>query len=271
MKIAVLTDLHVGITDAADVRRIRAKVEAESASVVVLAGDLGEPLPNFELALDVFNGYDGDVAVVAGNHDVWWRPGIPSSRELWETYLPRAARSRGFIWLESESLVVDDTAIVGTIAWYDYSSRSPAFETKSDKAFFETKGAYNNDGNFIDWPWNDVEFARTVGRAFIQRLEKAQQDDSIKRIVAITHVPVFPEQKVPIKKWSTAGDAYYGNWTLGQQMEAFSKVRAVVSGHTHMGCITRHTCADGRSLPVVVIGSDYHKPAYLIVDTETLE
>jgi len=53
-------------------------------------------------------------------------------------------------------------------------------------------------------------------------------------------------------------------------MEAFPKIRIAVSGHTHMGCVSRHTCDNGRSFPVIVIGSDYKKPAYLVVDTETL-
>jgi len=202
---------------------------------------------------------------------VWHRTGPHSSRELWEQQLPDASARCGCIWLEDEIVIRGSVAIVGTIAWYDYSSRAPGYEEKSNMAFFRTKGAYNNDGNFIDWPWTDIEFADAVGTPFLQRLSTACSQSEVSHVIVITHVPVFPEQKVTVRKWNTGGDAYYGNWTLGRKIESFRKVRMVVSGHTHLGVVAKHVTPDGRAIPAVTIGSDYGRPAYYVIDTDLFD
>ncbi len=271
MRVAVVADLHVGVTPDEAVRRLVDGLRREQAAIVILAGDQGEPLYRFEKALSFFDDVDTDVAVLAGNHDVWHRTGPHSSRELWEQQLPDASARCGCIWLEDEIVIRGSVAIVGTIAWYDYSSRAPGYEEKSNMAFFRTKGAYNNDGNFIDWPWTDIEFADAVGTPFLQRLSTACSQSEVSHVIVITHVPVFPEQKVTVRKWNTGGDAYYGNWTLGRKIESFRKVCMVVSGHTHLGVVAKHVTPDGRTIPAVTIGSDYGRPAYYVIDTDLFD
>jgi 3',5'-cyclic AMP phosphodiesterase CpdA len=268
MRVAVAADLHVGVTPEEAAHKLVDSIRQEDASMVILAGDLGEPLHRFEKALSLFRDVGTHVAVLAGNHDVWHRTGPHSSRGLWEHLLAEAVARHGFIWLEDEIVVRDDVAIVGTLAWYDYSSRAPGYEDKSNKAFFRTKGAYNNDGNFIDWPWTDIEFADAVGNPFLQRLATACSRPGVAHVIVVTHVPVFREQKVTVQKWNTGGDAYYGNWTLGRRIESFEKVRMVVSGHTHLGVVAKHLTPDGRAIPAVTIGSEYGKPAYYVIDTD---
>jgi predicted phosphohydrolase len=269
MKVAVCSDLHVGLTRPEKVADLARRAVDEGTDVFVLAGDIGEPLGNFKRALDLFASHAGRVAVLAGNHDLWSR-GI-SSRELWEQHLPAAARQRDFTWLEWGNVVRDGVAIVGSIGWYDYSARAPGFANKTPEDFFRTKHAYNNDGTFIDWPWTDVEFADRVGDGLCLRLQQAEADPAVRHILLVTHMPVFPAQKVHVKQWNSAGDAYYGNWTLGRRVEGFRKLRMVVSGHTHLGKLAVHTAPDGRKIAAVVVGSDYDKPAYHLVDTATFD
>ncbi len=267
MRVAVVADLHVGVTPNEAALELAGHIRQEDAAMVILAGDLGEPLHRFEKALSLFSDIEADVAVLAGNHDVWHRTGPHSSRELWEHLLAETCARYGCIWLEDEIVIRGNVAVVGTIAWYDYSSRAPGYEGKSNKAFFRTKGAYNNDGNFIDWPWTDIEFADAVGTPFLKRLATACSRPEVAHVLVVTHVPVFPEQKVTVKKWNAGGDAYYGNWTLGRKIESFEKVRMVISGHTHLGVVAKHSTPGGRTIPAVTIGSDYGKPAYYVIDT----
>ncbi|MBN1669984.1 MAG: metallophosphoesterase [Kiritimatiellae bacterium] len=270
MRVAVLPDLHLGITSEESVVSLVAQLRAAEPAAVVLAGDLGEPLPRFEQALDLLVPLGCDVAVVAGNHDVWNKTLTLPSRTLWEERLPAAVRARGFVWLEADMLVRDGWALVGTIGWYDYSARSPEYAGKSEEAFYSTKGFYNNDGRFIDWPWTDVQFAHRVGEQFLQRVEAAESNPAVESVLAVTHMPLFPEQRVPVEKWSNRTDAYFGNWTLGRALESHTKVRALVSGHAHMGCQSFHVCPDGRKLYVATVDSDYYVPRYAVLDTEVL-
>ena len=70
-------------------------------------------------------------------------------------------------------------------------------------------------------------------------------------------------------EYAAYGDTYYGNFTLGRRLEAFDKLRVVVSGHTHVGVDSTHTCPDQRHIQALVVDSDYEKPNYVVVDTNT--
>ncbi|MDA1087805.1 MAG: metallophosphoesterase [Verrucomicrobia bacterium] len=264
MKVAIFPDLHVGITQESTARLVAEKLRAEAPDVIVLAGDLGEPLPRFEQALDLFADVDCAVAVLAGNHDVWNRFEIETSEELWNGRLPGAVRDRGFVWLEEENIVAHGTAVVGTIGWYDYSAKPPEFAHKDDEVMFRTKKVFNNDGNYIDWPWTDVEFAGMVGASFVQRMEAANADPAVHEIIVVTHVPVFPEQASRQPGNNPRAAAYFGNWSLGRVIEQYDKVAHVFSGHTHDGVAAVHVTPRGRGIPCTTVGSDYGAPRYAV-------
>ena len=58
------------------------------------------------------------------------------------------------------------------------------------------------------------------------------------------------------------------NLTLGQRILQSQKLRAVVSGHTHVGrsgAVTRPDAPDLPPIPVSVLASDYNSPVYQVV------
>jgi hypothetical protein len=270
MKIVVTSDLHLGITSEQAIRELAARIAAEAPALTVLAGDLGEPLSQFAACLGLFAGLPGDVAVLVGNHDVWARGGH-QSRELWESELPATVRAHGMVWLEDADWRRDGVAVVGTIAWYDYSAVDPDLPAYPPEQFAQLKGRFNLDARFVDWPWSDQAFAARVGDAFYDRLLSAEADSAVQAIVVATHVPLFDAQmcrKPHDPKWGFS-NAYFGNLTLGSRVLEASKVCAVVSGHTHVGrsgVVPRGPDADSPPLSVAVIPSDYHTPAYLAVE-----
>lgn len=276
-RIVVTSDLHLGITSEATLRSLAGGIADEQPALTVLAGDLGEPLANFHSCLRLFADLPGEVAVLAGNHDVWARVGH-SSQELWERLLPDAVRGMGMLWLEEGDWRRGDLAVVGSLAWYDYSAVDPGVPPYAPEDFAARKGGYNLDGRFVDWAWTDPEFAARLGDGLCERLERLAADASVRAIVVVTHVPLFEEQlsRRPYDpRWSFS-NAYFGNLTLGQRVAEVGKVRRVVSGHTHVGRegrVSRRARRDDGELPdihVSVIASDYDAPVYLVVDETEL-
>jgi predicted phosphohydrolase len=273
-RIVITSDLHLGITSASILRDLVIMIAAEEPDLTVLAGDIGEGLPNIVRCLKLFAELPGKVAVLAGNHDVWARENY-SSQDLWERLLPEAVQAAGMLWLEGTIWQRDGVAVAGSLAWYDYSAADPEFLAYPPEFFAERKGYYNLDAKYVHWPWSDQEFAARVGASLCQRLQGLEDDPSVRSVLVVTHVPLFEEQmcrKPHDLHWGFS-NAYFGNLTLGQQVLKMNKVQAVVSGHTHIGLrgqVKRAGFPEGHALPVSVLGSDYHAPVYEVIDTATL-
>ena len=271
-RVAVTSDIHFDpagrLTSPGTVAALVEEIRATEPAAVVLAGDLGHPLENFRWCLAAFQPIRVPVAVLAGNHDVWWRDdGKLGSQELWERRLPDATRAAGAVWLEDAELRIGDVAVVGSLAWYDYSA-APEHLRYPDEHYARTKGALNNDAEMIDWPWTDVEFAWRLRQGLISRLARLEKDDSVRAVVVATHVPIFEEQmtrKPDNHRWELS-NAYFGNLTTGGAVAGFEKVRTVISGHTHCG--RRGTVVRDGAPPIEVhvVGSEYGRPAFVVVD-----
>ena len=155
MRILITADLHYRPSQREAYLNFSHWVKAQAPDCLIIAGDVGHPLRLFRRALQLFADLDCPKLVLAGNHDVY--KGEHDSRTLWETVLPQASREEGFGWLEEEVVVLGVSkepgpkrhdgsevsepsevsrvktrdgaqgtgaiGIVGTMAWYDYSSR----------------------------------------------------------------------------------------------------------------------------------------------------
>ncbi len=92
-------------------------------------------------------------------------------------------------------------------------------------------------------------------------MEKAERGFKIKNVILITHIPILEEQFVYFKGDNYFSRAYFYNFTLGKEIKKFSKVFAVISGHTH-----RDVNKDFKDMKIKVIGSDYYNPKFLVLD-----
>ena len=268
--IIITSDLHLGITEAPDLQRLRVQLDAAQPDLTVLAGDLGEPLHYFQECLQIFAHLPGATAVLAGNHDVWSSKDH-TSRDLWERHLPASTQSAGMIWLEATTWRLGSLAVVGSLAWYDYSGADPVVTPRSDEDFQLIKRLLNNDARYINWSWSDREFADRLGESLKTRLHLLEADPEITDVVVVTHVPLVEAQLVrrPADTDWGLSNAFFGNLTTGERVWSFAKLRAIISGHTHMG---RQATMERPGLaPVLtaVVPSDYGKPAALVLDTAT--
>ena len=189
---------------------------------------------------------------------------------MWERVVPDAVREAGMRWLETENWRAGGLAVAGTIAWYDYSGAAEDVPPQTEAEWIAFKRTLHPDAKFINWPWSDIQFATARGDELMARLTALEADPSIGVILLVTHVPIFREQlviKPDIPRWGW-GNAFFGNITLGQRARSISKLRAVVSGHTHIP-VKATTLHSSGALPVWVTASDFHKPSYVVYDDAT--
>ncbi|HEX8731888.1 MAG TPA: metallophosphoesterase [Ktedonobacterales bacterium] len=277
-RIVITSDLHLGISGADEIAALVEAIAAERPDLTVIAGDIGEGEANVRACLDLFRGLPGQVAALGGNHDVWalsapWRAGGPGSQELWERTLPEAAREAGMLWLEEEDWRSGGLAVAGSIAWYDYTGAAEDIPPQTEEYWRNFKRTVlpngrllNPDAKFINWPWSDVEFASARADALVKRMGALESDPGVEDILLVTHVPIFREQliiRADVPNWGY-GNAFFGNMTLGARLRGSPKLRAVVSGHTHIG--RTETLADEQATPVWVIPSDFHAPRYVVYE-----
>lgn len=272
VRVAVTSDLHYDptgtLTPPDVVRGLVSAMAAAEPDAVVIAGDLAHGLPLFEACLDCFSSLNTPAGIIPGNHDVWRDPLADlSSLALLETALPAACRERGFTWLEEDSLLVRDVAIVGGMCWYDYSAVDPAVGI-SDDTLEAAKSLYNNDAHWVDWVYSDREMSSRLVAGLARRLAVMARDSAVRGILVATHVPVLEQQMVrkpENPRWGLS-NAYFGNLTAGQVILGEPKVQAIISGHTHVarsGTASREAAGPVR---YEVIGSEYGAPVFLVVE-----
>jgi 3',5'-cyclic AMP phosphodiesterase CpdA len=279
MRILITSDIHYFPQWKAQIEQLAWQMQSLQPDLLILAGDIGEPLPMYERALRIFKPVCRHRAVIAGNHDVWHRAMSHTSQELWDGLLRDTAQAHGYTWLEENNLIIDHLGICGTLAWYDYGGKHPRLNF--DDGYYERiKSRVSNDANYIDWPWTDREFAADLSTRFLKRLDQLEASPKVKEVLAVTHVPLYAGCLKPIFRVEQGiANAYYANIQLGQQVLRRRKVMTVVSGHVHQERsleIPRQNSGllNLRRLPplkVHTIPADYGEPAALMVDTRTWE
>ncbi len=263
-KLAVTADLHLPITKPERIGALADEVRAFGPDAFVVAGDIGEGYLDVERCLQILRErIPCPMWVLAGNHDVWARPPY-DSRRLWLEKVPDMIRAAGCQYLEGTSFTLGDTAVAGTIAWYDYSGADPTIQA-SALQFAQEKMNFNADALRIDWEWSDPEFAELVGNPFLALLDRLEADPAVRRVVVVTHVPLLEVQmcRDPNNRDWAFSNAYFGNLTLGRKVLARPKVAHVLSGHTHVG---REHRVDRPGLPPVearVLASEYENPTWV--------
>ncbi|MCK4721313.1 metallophosphoesterase [bacterium] len=265
-RILITADVHLGITTLPRVLKLITDIRAERPDAIAIAGDIGEGVENIEIVLEEFASIGIPVAACAGNHDVWNYDKKHPSEKLWGKTLPEIAKKAGVTWLDNENLIVGDVAIIGSIAWYDYSAQDPAYKVSGEETW-KRKREFDADAWQVDWPWNDIEFCRMIEPGFRYRLEKAQSDEKVREIVVVTHSPIFEGQikrKPGNIKWGFS-NAYYGNLTFGKIAGECGKVTHAIAGHTHSG-MEGITEISGHPARVVTLNSQYNEPLYLVLD-----
>jgi len=286
MKIAFTADTHLTLettwgTDEAKFVALRDAIYAENPDVIAHGGDIGEwyanPL-NLPEALRIL-GENKECVGVIGNHDLWTKPDLITSEELWSRFIPEIFQNNKWHYLEQSNWIKDGVAIVGSYLHYDYSAADPEgaavnhiranYPDWTPDEYYERmkKRAVNDAKYFIGLP-RDKDFAKTMGDAFKKRLLEAQEDKDIHSIVVVTHVPCMPCQITRNPHdwhWSCA-TAYFGNLSYVETLMSCSKIKFVLSGHSHQDNRNQIEFDDEHMVDIITLGSDYGKPIFVTVE-----
>ncbi len=290
-------------TSKAILQSMMVRMLSREPDLIVLAGDIGETQVNknyFRKALQVITGVcdsDAHIAAVLGNHDIWSND-HPTSLELWETTLPQVMKEE-IVWnLENKNWVKDGVAVIGSYLHYDYSSqddkglavenihnRFPDLTTEEfeerfrctrndfqklslEQYYARYKYLANNDGKYLVGLPPDPIFSRQIGEGFRKRLQAAEDDPAVHSIVIVTHVPCMYCQitRHPYNLGWSIGTPYFGNLSHEDFIRGLTKVKHVVSAHSHNKEHSVVTFNDGHEVPVQVIESEYGNPTSIIVE-----
>lgn len=266
MRILITSDLHFEVTGAQAIRRFLAGMDREEPDLVVLAGDIGHPPHLYRQCLALFLPLACPVAVIPGNQDVWTAPGS-SSIALLEEELPAAVRELDFHWLEGHPLRLGGgVALCGSIGWYDYSAREVGDDDVARIA--ARKGEVCLDATRVDWEYTDESFAALCRDRLTSQVRELEGDPDIHTIVAVTHVPAFPQQyerQPEAERWCRTLP-FFAHLTMGEELRRFPKLRYLVSGHTHAGLSDVVERPGMEPVATATVGSDYLKPRWVVLD-----
>ncbi|MFW5866519.1 MAG: metallophosphoesterase [Armatimonadota bacterium] len=124
MRLLAISDPHYDDESRPRVEAIAKAVCAADADVLIVAGDCSaDGVERVGEVLALFEAFDGARLMVPGNHDLWEHEQPFSTRRLYEETIPNIAVEHGFHCLDQGPSVVDGTAFVGVMGWYDYEMR----------------------------------------------------------------------------------------------------------------------------------------------------
>lgn len=288
MRIAFTTDTHLvigyqGMTTEKQLLAMRDDIYAENPDVIAHGGDIGEVRVDARNITEVLRVLGEnkkiDCVGVVGNHDLWTNPGLVTSATLWHEVLPRMFSDNGWHYLEQSNWIKDGVAIVGSYLHYDYSSADPegaavnhiraSFPDWTPDEYYERmKKRVVNDARFFIGLPSDKVFAKMIGDAFVKRLLEAQESDSVHSIILITHVPCMPCQitRKPFEWHWSCSTAYFGNLSHVETITKCSKIKFILSGHSHQPNHTLMELNNEQVIDITTLGSDYGKPLFKMIE-----
>jgi 3',5'-cyclic AMP phosphodiesterase CpdA len=252
-RLVAISDLHVGYPRN---REIVASLQPEApGDWLLLAGDVGEFLPDIEWSLRLLSGRFAQVIWVPGNHDLWTHPRDPVQLggERRYRHLVEFCRGLGVITPEDPFPRWDGpggpVTIVPLFLLYDYSFRPDGARTKAEGlARSYATGVVCNDERWLRpdpypsreaWCWARIaEAERRLG----------DLDPSVPTIL-INHFPLIREPTAILRFPEFA--QWCGTTRTARWHQRY-RAAAVVYGHLH---IPRTTWHDG--VPFVEVSLGY--------------
>lgn len=256
MKIAYTSDVHADITlnNGRLVPYLINRVEEIKPDIFVIAGDISNTLSSLDGTLRLFNELSCLKVMVPGNHDVWIESNnsLRKGKDSFYKYrhaIPQVCSQNGFICPITEPYIIDNTAIVGNIGWYDY--------TLADSRLANTyKFMDYVRGTFEEGSWNDTKYAvwlknpdstnwkerlkafsnKSLFEMLLEELKSSilKIPDDIRKVLIVLHTAPFKECIIPYDNPSPF-DAYEGSSKIGEFIKAVSRDReiSIICGHRH--------------------------------------
>jgi predicted phosphodiesterase len=271
--LAITADLHWGLAkcEAGNLSLVKG-LQQNPPQLLLVGGDLGAD-SHFGDCLDALATIDCQVALVAGNHDIWVRQEDlrGNSWTVYDSLLPAECEKRGFHYLDHGPLLLPHLGlgIVGSMNWYDHTwateelaRRFPQEQWRLEQMCF-TRGRHN-DRVYVRWPegMSNSSITSLMAAKLAEHLRVAL--NNCERVILITHHPALPElgfARPDSETTETEGpsmdqilwEAFSGNRAVENLVRLNAeRLSLVISGHTH-----RWRSGFLGKAKLVNVGSDY--------------
>lgn len=208
----------------------------KQSPVLVLAGDTSNHFERTKLVVQEAQQYYDHVIFLDGNHDHYCGYG---NHELTVGYnsnqlLQFAKANPKLTYLNGETSVrFGDILVIGACGWYDWKANQ---HVSREMQHMYWKGE-SNDAKCIRFNPQGYpdKLARLHADLLAGHVKAAQDDDSVRKILVVTHTVPTPKALVPDNhKWGHLNGSYC-NTEMQRVLDADTKkkIRTWVFGHTH--------------------------------------
>lgn len=225
--------------------------------ILIIAGDLGESIDSWSLALEIFKDLNFTRMIVPGNHDLWCRNDQVYSEDKLHKILPEICSLNNWVYLPTTNFETPDYTFVGNTAWYDYSLM-PTYHPFSFDDFIKYQKGNRKwmDSEFCRWKdFNNSDKDLLLTEFFFNKLEIQLQSAKSKNIFLVTHFPFYPEfLKFTGKNWEYEYfGAFMGSKKYLKLLNEYN-VKYHVCGHLHRASTTVYKQCQAYLSPI-----GYHK------------
>lgn len=267
MKFSFTADLHYGnLSGKEHILSFIDDMHNQDVDYIVVAGDLatrGATHEEFKELINLFARFDGSILFTAGNHDIWTK--TESSFTLLTERIPEITEGTNCHLLDGSPVVIGNTALVGSIGWYDYSFRFVPdnlsslfqdfyFRFSSDSKHFRwneiTPEHYEGkqcrissdgekwrlstwqDKNFVRWDFTDYTFLDYCHDRLKKDIETVALHSG--KIIAVMHHLPFASfvPDIPDPMWGFHR-AYLGSEKTGELLFGYPQITDIFFGHSH--------------------------------------
>lgn len=256
MKVAYTSDIHSDITmnNRLLIPHLVNRIKEIRPDVFVIAGDVSNYLDNLDSTLKQFNELECLKVMIPGNHDVWIESNNSVRKGKDSVYkyrqaIPQICKSNGFLYPIDEPYIINDTAIVGNIGWYDFSFTDSRLALKYSFMDYAR-------GTFDEGEWNDSKYAvwlkepnssnwkerqkrfrnNEIFEMLFDELKAVVQQipESVEKLLIVLHTAPFKDC-ILSKDIPCPFDAYEGSGRIGEFISSVSKGSnvSVICGHRH--------------------------------------
>ena len=256
MKIAFTSDIHYDITSANRelVPFLIKHLNLLNPDFFVIAGDLANNISELKKAFIEFQRLNTQIIYIPGNHDIWIesKNKVRKGQDSFYKYneeIPNLCQNYNILFPVKKPLIIKDTAILGSIGWYDYSLKDIRLNeiyTQNDYDKGEFHQASWNDARYAVWlknpnaaNWKDRKATyknQEVFNIFYNLFTESFKDipTTVKNIIIALHTNPFKECIIR-KEPPSPFDAYEGSDKYGEFLINNSKCKKihVICGHRH--------------------------------------
>lgn len=241
MRLAVTSDIHTDVNGPEVLQALVRRARELSPDVLLIVGDIATAPTHWLTTVLALRAVVPRLLLVAGNHDIWTTPeAVAQGLDSWarlDHLLPALAAEAGAEMLDSGPVVIDGIGFVGSLGWFDYSTREHLLDLPTE--------VYRN-GNWEGLRWMDQQRAiwmegekrleaEEVALRLRERLAGHLRRCEARKLVVATHMLAFAGQvhRKEHPGWRFV-NAFMGSLAMGELIRSDPRVHLHVAGHTHL-------------------------------------